>query len=175
VQQHLHAAGKSFAGPSAPPDANTTFAATQAAWRYLHNERVTLPQLAEPLQAVARQWRHEHPAAWALVISDWSFLSYSHHTRKRDRKSHGAAHSQGYDLSTMLLVDGRQGDPVVPLELEVRTAAGLFSTRPGTPNPDHSSRDHLLPGMQALDRLGLSERVIHIIDRGGDSLAHYRD
>jgi len=175
VQQHLHSAGKSFAGPSAPPDENTTLAATQAAWRFLHNERITLPQLAEPLQAVARQWRREHPGAWALVISDWSFLSYSNHTRKSDRTAHGAAHSRGYDLSTMLLVDGRQGDPVVPLELEVRTAQGLFSTRPGAPNPDHSSLDHLLPGMQAVDRLGWHERVIHVIDRGGDSAAHYRD
>lgn len=175
VQQHLHSSGKSFAGPSAPPVENTAFAATQAAWRFLHNERVTLPKLAEPLLEVARQWRREQPNAWALVIHDWSFLNYSTHPRKPDRKRHGAAHSLGYQLGTMLLVDGRQGDPVAPVEMELQTAEGHFSTRPAARNPDHSYLDHLRPGMQALDRLGVTDRVIHIIDRGGDSLAHYRD
>jgi hypothetical protein len=114
VQQHLHAAGKSFAGSSAPPDENTAFAAAQAAWRFLHNERGTLPKLAEPLLQVARQWRREQPNAWALVIHDGSFLNYSTHASKPDRKRHGAAPSLGYHLGTMLLVDGRQGDPAVP-------------------------------------------------------------
>jgi hypothetical protein len=175
VQQHLHAAGKSFAGPSAPPDENTAFAATQAAWRFLHNERVTLPKLAEPLLEVAHQWRREQPNAWALVIHDWSFLNYSTHPRKPDRKRHGAAHSLGYHLGTMLLVDGRQGDPVVPVEMELRTAEQIISTRPTPPDADASRLANVWPGMQALDRCPLGDRVIHIIDREADSLVCYRE
>ncbi len=175
MQQHLHSAGKLFAGPSAPPDDNTAFAATQAAWRFLHNQRMTLPMLAEPLLSVARQWRHDHPGAWALVIHDWSALSYPRHTRKKDRQSHGAEHGGGYDLSTMLLVDGRQGDPVVPVEVELRTAQRIYSTRPVAVNADESRLANVLPSMQALDGMGLSDRVIHILDRGFDSLVCYRE
>jgi hypothetical protein len=175
VRQHLHSAGKSFAGPSAPPDENTAFAATQAAWRFLHNDRVTLPKLAEPLLEVARQWRHENPTAWALVVHDWSALSYPTHRRKADRKSHGARGSGGYDLGTLLLVDGRQGDPVVPVEMELRTADRIYTTRSTPPDADESRLANIWPGMRALDRYSLTERVIHVIDREADSLVCYRE
>jgi hypothetical protein len=102
-------------------------------------------------------------------------LNYSGHTRKQDRKSHGAAHSLGYNLGTMLLVDGRQGDPVAPVEMELRTAERIASTRPTPPEADASRLANVWPGMQALDRCQLGERVIHIIDREADSLVCYRE
>lgn len=174
VRQHVHAAGKLNAGPSAPLAEVSAFAATQAVWRFLHNDRVTLPLLAEPLQAVGQRWHQEHATAWALVIHDWSALSYPTHARKKDRKTHGSPHSHGYDLGTLLLVDGRTGDPVAPLEMELRTAQAISSTRPTVPPREASRLDNILPAMQALDRLGLQERGVHIIDREADSLLHYR-
>jgi DDE family transposase len=174
VQQHVHAAGKLTAGPSAPPDQNTAFAATQAAWRFLHNPRLTLPALMQPLRHVARHWRSENPNAWALIVHDWSALSYPTHGCKKDRKRQGLAHSQGYDLGTLLLVDGRQGDPVAALEMELRTAQDIYSTRASPPQPDHSRWDNVLPAMQAVAAVELGNRVLHIIDREADSLAHFR-
>jgi len=175
VQQHLHGAGKANAGPGAPPGPNSAFAATQAAWRFLHNQRVTLPLLVEPLHEVARLWRTENATAWALLIHDWSALSYPTHPSKKDRKSHGSKFSRGYDLGSVLLVDGRNGDPVAPVEMELRTAQDIYSTRTPAPCHDHSRLDNLLPAMQAAQGLGLTERVVHVIDREADSLAHYRD
>ncbi len=174
VQQHVHAANPLSAGPSAPLGAASAFAATQACWRFLNNERMTLPQLAEPLWAVAEQWRVLHPEAWALAVHDWSALSYPTHGRKKDRKGQGSAFSAGYDLATLLLVDGRQGDPVVPLELELRTGRAVFSTRPTRPKRNASHLDSLLPAMRSAPCQALGERVIHIIDREADSVGHYR-
>lgn len=174
VQQHVHAAGFLNAGPSAPADQNTAMAATQAAWRFLHNERITLPALAEPLQQVAQRWRSEHPAAWALIIHDWSALSYPTHASKKDRKSHGSPYSHGYDLGTLLLVDGGNGDPVAPIEMELTTSHAVYSTRTPPPDQAGSRLDNVRGAMQSVLGLGLGERVLHVIDREADSLACYR-
>jgi len=174
VKQHVHTAGKLNAGPSAPLDENAAMAATQAAWRFLHNERVTLPLLAEPLHHVARQWRTDHPNAWGLIVHDWSALSYPTHAGKKDRKSQGSPHSQGYDLGTLLLVDGRNGDPLTPLEMELTTTQAVYSTRTPPPDRADSRLDNVLPAMQSVARLGLGPQLVHVIDREADSLAHYR-
>lgn len=175
VQQHARAAATLNAGPAAPLDAASAFAATQAAWRFWHNDRVSLPLLVEPLQQIVRQWRSRNASAWALVIHDWSALSYPTHTGKKDRKGHGSAFSKGYDLGTALVVDGSSGDPVAPVEMELRTAQAVYTTRITPPAAEDSRLDNILPAMQDSAALGLGERVIHVIDREADSLAHYRD
>ena len=54
VQSHVHAAPELAAGVASLPNAGSAFAATQAAWRFLNNERVTLPALVKPLRDVGR-------------------------------------------------------------------------------------------------------------------------
>jgi hypothetical protein len=174
VQQHARAAATLNAGPAAPLDQASAFAATQAAWRFWHNDRLTLPLLVEPLQQVVRHWRTGNPSAWALLIHDWSALSYPTHSGKKDRKGHGSVFSKGYDLGTALVVDGSCGDPVAPIEIELRTAQAVYTTRVTLPAAEDSRLDNILPAMQASAALGLGERVIHVIDREADSLAHYR-
>lgn len=173
VRQHVHAAGKLTPGPSAPAETCSAFAATQAAWRFWHNEAVTLPRLAEPLQRVARQWRQQS-SGWAVVVHDWSVLSYPTHRGKADRVRLGPEHSLGYDLGTVLLVDGDSGAPVAPLAMSLRAAQGVCSTRAPAPAADAPHLDAVLPAMQEAARLGLGERVVHVIDEEADALAYYR-
>lgn len=162
-------------GPSAPVDQASAFAATQAAWRFLHNDRITLPQLMTPLHEVARQWRQEQSTRWALIIHDWSALSYPTHLSKRDSKSHGSEYSRGYDLGTLLLVDGAAGDPVAPVAMELRTADAIYSSRVEPVSTQDSRLDTIRQSMQSLDGVLGRERVVHIIDREADSLPHFRD
>jgi hypothetical protein len=175
VQQHARAATTLNAGPAAPLDDASAFAATQAAWRFWHNDRVNLPLLVEPLQKVVHHWRTCNSSAWALVLHDWSALSYPTHAAKKDRKGQGSYVSNGYDLGTALVVDGCSGDPVAPIEIELRTAQAVYTSRTTPPAAEDSRLDNLLPTMQASAALGLGEPVIHVIDREADSLAHYRD
>lgn len=175
VRQHIHAARAVSAGPSAPPNQASTFAATQAVWRFLDNRRITLPLLAEPLLQMARQWRKSHSSVWALIIHDWSVLSYPTHTSKHDCTLHGGLNSRGYDLGTLLLVHGDTGDPIVPLELELRADRCIHSTRTEPVKGKDSRLDNVLPGMRGLDGVLGPERAIHIIDREADSVVHYRD
>jgi hypothetical protein len=148
------------------------FAAVLGAHRFWRNDAVTLPCLIEPPQHLARQWRQQAPSAWGLVIHDWSLLRYPTHRGKTDQVK--VNNGRGYELTTLLLVDGSAGDPIAPLELRLRSAEGVFSSRTPAPGKKAFRIDEVLPSMQAVAGLGLGERLVHVIDREADSLAQYR-
>jgi len=82
------------------------FAAVIAAHRFLHNDRITLPDLIQP----PRRWRSQAADVWGLVIHDWSALCYPGHRRKADQTRLNNHNSRGYELTSLLLLDGRNGD-----------------------------------------------------------------
>jgi hypothetical protein len=177
VLEHLHASDPLAAGihALALPELAGGFAAVLGANRFLHNDRVGLPRLAEPLHELARQWRQQAPDDWGLIIHDWSSLCYHGHKRKADQTQLTNRKSRGYELTTLLLVEGRAGNPVAPLELRLRSRKGVFSTRTPAPAKKSYRIDEVLPSMQAVEGLGLGGRLVHVIDREADALAQYRD
>ena len=148
------------------------FAAVLGAHRFFHNDSITLPRLIEPPRQLACQWRQQAPHTWGLVIHDWSLLSYPTHRRKADQIE--VSNGRGYELTTLLLVEGGAGDPVAPLELRLRSARGVFSTRVPAPGRKAFRIDEVLPSMQAVAGLGLGGPLVHVIDREADALAQYR-
>jgi hypothetical protein len=148
------------------------FAAVLGAHRFWHNDDTTLPRLIEPLHHLAQQWRQQAPRTWALVVHDWSLLSYPRHRRKTDQVQ--VNNGRGYELTTLLLVEGEAGQPVAPLELRLRSARGVFSTRAPAPARKAYRIDEVLPSMQAVADLGLGGPLVHVIDREADALAQYR-
>lgn len=151
------------------------FAAVIGAHRFLHNDRVTLPDLIQPPHHLARQWRSQATDTWGLVIHDWSALSYPGQARKADQTRLTNRKSRGYELTSLLLLDGRNGDPIAPLELRLRAAHEVFSTRQPAPATTAYRIDEVLPSMRAVAGLGLGEPLVHVIDREADALAQYRD
>jgi len=148
------------------------FAAVLGAHRFLYNDTASLPRLIEPLHELARQWRRRAPHTWGLVIHDWSLLSYPSHRRKTDQVKVG--NGRGYELTTLLLVEGDAGQPVAPLELRLESAGGVCSTRTPAPARKAYRIDEVLPSMQAVADLGLGRPLVHVIDREADALAQYR-
>jgi hypothetical protein len=177
VLEHLHTSDPLAAGihALALPELAGGFAAVLGAHRFLHNDRAALPQLIEPLHAVARHWRAQAPDAWGLCIEDWSALSYPGHQRKADQARLTNRRSRGYELACVLLVDGQAGDPVAPLELRLRAAHEVFSTRTPAPATAAYRIDEVLPSMRAVAALALGGPLVHVIDREADALAAYRD
>jgi hypothetical protein len=173
--EHLQTAPELAAGLKALPRTATAFASTQAAWRFLANPRVTLPQLVAPLHAAARQAFPGPDAGYALVVHDWSSLNYPTHARKRDQATLSHDRDRGYELACALLVETTAGRPVAPLELRLRTADAVSSTRTPAPATDATRPDELLPTMRAVAALGLPATLVHVIDREADSVGHYRD
>jgi len=173
VKSHLHVANKLAAGVASLPAITSAFATTQAAWRFFNNERVTLPALAEPLRAVGRERLEATQAPFALLVHDWSKLRYNHPLRKQDLAQLTHDTDIGYELTTALLVSADDGQPLAPMELHLKTAKGVLSTR----SPAPRRRGHLeqvLPTMQASQTWGLCKPLVHVIDCEADSVDHYR-
>src|SRR5205085_5759994 len=107
-----------------------------------------------------------------LVVHDQSLLRYPRHARKTDQAelNHGL---RGYELTAALLVDGRTGDPIAPLELQPRARKALYSTRPQAPSLQSCWLDERLTTMRDAAAL-LPCPLVHVLDRGADSVGHYR-
>lgn len=174
VQEHLQISQSVAAGLNALPGAATTFASTQAAWRFYHNEHVSLPALAQPLIDHGRAALEDIGAQYALVVHDWSHLNYDRHTRKTDRFGSVREHRQGYELQSALLLSDRDGAPLAPLYQNLRAAAGLHSTRGHAVLAAATHLDELGERWAYLDSLALGRPLVQIVDREGDSLGHYR-
>jgi hypothetical protein len=172
VLQHLRAAEPLTAGLHALPAVATAFASTQAAWRFYANDRTTLPALARPLLDAAGQAVARDRPSWALLVHDQSILSYSHHAGKADRADLDLTH--GYELTSALLVDAAAGDPIAPLELRLRASGRVYSTRDPAPPPDADWLDEMVVTRRAAQAAAADCRLVHVIDRAGDSVGHYR-
>lgn len=173
VGSHLGKADALAAGVACPASAASSFAATQAAWRFLNNEAVTLPALVEPLRQLGRERIQTIRAPFALLVHDWCKLSYDHPHIKPDVVQVTHRTDIGYDLTAALLVSADDGLPIAPMELQMLTAEGVLSTREPAPEPMHHL-EQVLPTMQAVLGWGLARPLLHVIDREADSVNHGR-
>jgi hypothetical protein len=75
------------AGISPPAEVVSTFATTQAAWRFFHNPQVTLSALAQPLREFTQHQIAALPPSvmgFVLGVIDRSKIDYSKHSSKKD-------------------------------------------------------------------------------------------
>jgi hypothetical protein len=163
------------AGLKALPDKISSFASTQAAWRFYANESVSLSVLQEPLTAAAHEGIAEHCSQYALCVHDWSRLSYKH-ANKPD--TYAVTHDTdiGYDLQTSLIVSDQTGQPLAPVAQRLVSADGSYATY-GDTTPDLPVQNHLdeVGGcIEYLDGQGFAKPLVHLVDREGDSVGHIR-
>jgi len=156
-----------------PAEAERSFAAVQAMWRFLNNERVTPRELMMPLRDFARLYLSERSSEFVLAVTDWSKLRYSGHSAKKDVTQITQAADIGYELTTHLLVDAQDGSPIAPYEMSLKTAGKVLSTR-AEPVADVEHNDQVLPMMEASRSWNLPAKIVHVIDREADSLGHWR-
>lgn len=161
-------------GLSTLPGTAKPFASTQAMWRFLAHDDTTLPTLIEPVREAARDTLATCPGTVALVVHDWSMIHFGGHGSKPDRLRRTHATDVGYELATALLVDADRGTPLGPMELRLRTAHGVLTTRPGGAAAPPGRIDEILDVMTESRRWGLGRSLVHVIDREADSVGHYR-
>jgi hypothetical protein len=174
VQEHLQLGQRVAAGLNALPGTASSFASTQAAWRFYQNENVSLPALAQPLIEQARRAISSTCQEYALIIHDWSLLNYERHASKTDRVGSKRNRAQGYELQTALLLSDRAGEPLSPLVQNLACAQGLHTSRAEAVEPTPTHLDELITRMDYLEGLSLERPLVHIIDREGDSVGHFR-
>lgn len=161
-------------GLSALPGTAQPFSSTQAMWRFLRHEATTLPTLIEPVHEAARLSLDKSHGPVALIVHDWSMLHFGGHASKADRFQRTHKTDVGYELATALLVETDHGTPLGPMELRLRTAHGVLTTRPQGAEAPPGRVDEIHDVMTASRRWGLNRPLVHVIDREADSVGHYR-
>ena len=168
------------AGVGGLPSLASPMAAVQGAWRFYDTDAVTPAQLAAPLIAHVDQAAREACSSYVLLPCDWSFLSYTGHTRKKDRTQYSTAPDkagkpEGYELFSILALSDTSGQPLGPVALQLRHAHGVDSTF----GPQHQQSffrlDRLVPAFRHAAGLKLGgKRPVFMIDREADSALHLR-
>ena len=152
----------------------SSFSATQAVWRFLNNEKVTFQQLNQPIQALAIEQLAELSHDYALVVHDWSQLQYIRHDNKVNRLQKTHKYDKGYELQSSLLVDAANGLPIAPLAQTLSDASGRYSTFTDQHDEKAAHLDALSEQIEHIESLPAGKKLVHIIDREGDSAAHQR-
>ena len=162
-------------GPRCLPDIGKATTASQATWRFLGNERVTLGKLIEPLRQLGRDGCAQSASPFVLLAHDWCKLGYgSQSRRKKDLLQLTHKDDVGYELTTALLVEADTGITLAPMQVHVHTADTVHSTAEHPPDREHHRLDQLEPTMDEVARWELPRRVVHVIDREADSLGRLR-
>jgi hypothetical protein len=72
-----------------------------------------------------------------------------------------------------LLVSADDGRPLAPMEMHLKTGRGILSTR-AVPPDDVAHVEQVLPTMEVSRTWGLGRPLVHVVDREGDSVDHFR-
>lgn len=139
--EHINSSEPLSAGLKALLNKISSFASTQAAWRFYKNEAISLSTLQEPLTAAAHEGIAEHCSQYALCVHDGSHLSYKH-LNKTDTYAITHATDVGYDLQTRLIVSDQTGLPLAPVAQRLVSADGSYATY-GEATPTCPAKAHL--------------------------------
>jgi len=174
--EHLSAAHQLATGLRALPGIGQAFASTQAAWRFWRNNQVSLQSLVAPLISAAREQIPITCQGYVLCAHDWTVLTYTKHTSKKELKTIGGrAKGLGYELQTALLISDSDGGPLGVAVQSLFVENGILTTRSTKKEPLSAQIDEVSRQFEAVEQLKLPRPVVHIVDRALDSVFHYRE
>jgi len=175
VMAHSNSTASLSAGVKALNDGVSSFAHTQSLWRFLNNEKVTPECLSEPLVEAAHTALVHSEGDFVLCLHDWSRVNYGGHRSKKDRLQMTHKTDIGYELQSSLLVDGQKGRPLSVIAQNLVSAEGVWQSRAAKIQPNNQTHlDELSERIDWIERQRLSKRLVHIVDREADSVAHLR-
>jgi hypothetical protein len=148
---------------------NSAFSQTQAAWRFLNNERCTLSELIKPILSSALSQSDHCCHHYSLIAHDWSGLIYKTHQSKKDR--YGVHHEKelGYELQASVLLADETGGPIAPVAVNVVTLKEVLSTYRENGSLEETHLEELAKRIDYLEGCGFKKPLVHIVDREGDS------
>ena len=172
---HSNSTTSLSAGVKALADGNKAFAHTQALWRFLNNEAVTPERLSAPLVAGCHAVLAQCEGDYALCVHDWSRLHYGGHAGKKDRLQMTHATDIGYELQSSLLVNAQNGLPLSVAAQNLVSAEGIWQSRNATIQVDGQTHlDELGERIAWIEQQQFARRLVHMVDREGDSAGHLR-
>ena len=142
--------------------------------RFLNHPNIPFHALIEPAQDAIRSHLATSGSSAALIVHDWCMFGFNSHTAKQGRFKRTIKADVGYELGSALVVDAADGRPIGPMELRLRTATVMLSTRVRETTKPPGHVDELIEVMNEARRWDLGKTLIHVIDREADSVGHYR-
>jgi hypothetical protein len=176
VTEHLNSTDTLSAGLRALPNKSTSFASTQAAWRFYKNDSVSLTKLHEPLLVAAHEGIATHCSQYALCVHDWSRLNYRKHDSKLDKYQITHETDVGYDLQSSIILSDQTGQPIAPVAQRLVTANGSYATYQEDTFSEtiENHLDEVTHCISQLEQQNFAKPLVHIIDREADSVGHLR-
>ena len=176
VTEHLNSTDTLSAGLRALPNKSTSFASTQAAWRFYKNNSVSLTKLHEPLLVAAHEGIATHCSQYALCVHDWSRLNYRKHDSKLDKYQITHETDVGYDLQSSIILSDQTGQPIAPVAQRLVTANGSYATYQENTFSEtiENHLDEVTHCISKLEQQNFAKPLVHIIDREADSVGHIR-
>lgn len=153
----------------------SSFATTQAVWRFLNNDKISFSQLNQPIEQLACEQINSSQHRYALIVHDWSQQQYVKHNHKTQRLQRTHQYDSGYELQTSLLVDAASGLPIAPLAQTLTDVSGCYSTFTEQYSERKSHLDSLSEQIKTVEQYPIERIRVHLIDREGDSIAHLRE
>ena len=176
VTESMNASEALSAGLKAVPNKISSFASTQAAWRFYKNEAVTLSKLQEPLTAAAHAGIKQQCGEYALCVHDWSKLRYRHRN-KPDIYPRTHPDDLDYELQTSLILSDQTGNPIAPVAQLLVSADGSYATYGDDATPEPSVQNHLdevSDCIAHLEQQNFARPLVHVMDREADSIGRLR-
>ena len=174
VESHLKTSQRLATASHAKQGTASSFAATQAAWRFYAHEKTTLSKLSAPLMAASCDGIEEYCTDYALIVHDWSVLNYWNHDSKTDRKGfHGTA--CGYELQSSIVLSDNNGLPLGVMAQNLSTQNGIWSSYQGDEVQEEKEHlQELVQRVQWLEKQAIDKKPVHIVDREGDAVEWLR-
>jgi hypothetical protein len=173
VRSHMVSGNELAAGIKSQLKDDIAFSQTQAAWRFLNNDSCTLAELSKPLLKVAHELSETECDTYALVVHDWSHLSYGKHTSKQDTYN-TIKRNIGYLLQTSLMLSDKHGGPLSPLAMNLKDNKQIHSTYSQESNRNITNLEKLSLQIEWLGEQTFRKKLVHIIDREADSIGFIR-
>lgn len=173
VRSHMHTHSKLAAGIKSHLKEDTAFTQTQAAWRFLNNENCTLIDLSKPLLTAAHELCKDECSEYALVAHDWSHLFYGNHKSKQDTYA-TIKRSIGYQLQTSLLLSDKHGGPLSVVAINLKDKNRIYRSYSEEETRESTRLEELSAQTQWMNKQGFNKKLVHIVDREGDSIGFLR-
>lgn len=174
VQSHMQTSHQLAAGVKSILNKDVSFNQTQAAWRFLNNERCTLEELVQPLLKAADELSEQECDNYFLIPHDWSHLSYNGHQKSKKDIYNTFKKCRGYDLQTSLMISDRHGGPLAVVAMNLKAKNEIFSTYERGLDVKLTNLEELTKRINWLESRNFKKPLVHIIDREASSVGFLR-
>lgn len=175
MESHIKPGQRLASASQSKGGTKSSFAATQAAWRFYANEKTSLSKLAEPLVEASKEGIEAYCEAYALIVHDWSSLNYTKHEGKVDKKDLHNQYEQGYEVQSSIVLSDKNGMALGVMVQNMTTKGGVWSSYQGDNlQPEEEHLQELSRRVKWLEEQAIGKKQVHLVDREGDGVEWLR-